>query len=79
LWEFYRYEDGTQPKKKPRILCLGGSYVAIYLTKALCEAARRGEIDFTVVDVKNFQCFHGLIPEMLTGEGVRGLWIYRNT
>jgi NADH dehydrogenase len=29
---------------------------------------RRGEVRVTVVDHDNFQCFHGLVPEMLTGK-----------
>lgn len=52
----------------PHIVCLGGGYVAIYLTRALRSAVRRGQVRLTVIDRENFQCFHGLIPEMLTGK-----------
>lgn len=52
---------------KPRIVCVGGGYVAIFLVKALRRAVRRGEVDLTVVSRDNFQCFHGFVGEMLTG------------
>jgi NADH:ubiquinone reductase (H+-translocating) len=52
----------------PHVVCLGGGYVAIYLAKALRRHVRAGRVRLTVVDLENFQCFHGLIPEMLTGK-----------
>jgi NADH:ubiquinone reductase (H+-translocating) len=52
----------------PHILCLGGGYVAIYLAKALRRHIRAGRVRLTVVDQDNFQCFHGLIPDMITGK-----------
>lgn len=51
----------------PHVLCLGGGYVAIYLARALRGRIRAGEVRLTVVSNENFQCFHGLVPEMLTG------------
>ncbi|MEK0431663.1 MAG: hypothetical protein RL139_1467 [Gemmatimonadota bacterium] len=51
----------------PHVLCLGGGYVAIYLAKALRARIRAGQVRLTVVSNENFQCFHGLVPEMLTG------------
>jgi NADH dehydrogenase len=51
----------------PHVLCLGGGYVAIYLARALKARIRAGQVRLTVVSNENFQCFHGLVPEMLTG------------
>lgn len=52
----------------PHVLCLGGGYTAIYLAKRLRRHVRAGRVRLTVVDADNFQCFHGLIPDMLTGK-----------
>lgn len=52
----------------PEILCLGGGYVATYLCRALRGAIRRGELTLTIVDRYNYHTFHGLVPEMLTGQ-----------
>lgn len=51
----------------PHVLCLGGGYVAINLARALKSRIRTGQVRLTVVSNENFQCFHGLVPEMLTG------------
>ena len=57
-----------QPSRPiPHVLCLGGGYVAIYLARALRARIRAGQVRLTVVSNENFQCFHGLVPEMLTG------------
>jgi NADH dehydrogenase len=52
----------------PHVLCLGGGYTGIYLARQLRSAVRAGRVRLTVVDVDNFQCFHGLIPDMITGK-----------
>ncbi|MFM8302213.1 MAG: FAD-dependent oxidoreductase [Gemmatimonadota bacterium] len=51
----------------PHVLCLGGGYVAINLARALRSRLRAGRVRLTVVSNENFHCFHGLVPEMLTG------------
>jgi NADH dehydrogenase len=51
-----------------RVVCLGGGYGAIYLTKAVRGAITRGEIELTVLDQRNFHTFHGLVPEFLVGK-----------
>lgn len=56
------------PDSVPHVLCLGGGYTAIYLAKRLRSAVRSGRVRLTVVDVDNFQCFHGLVPDMITGK-----------
>lgn len=52
---------------KPRLLVLGGGYVAIHLTRRLGTAIRAGRIDCTVVTGENYHAYHGFIGEMLTG------------
>jgi NADH dehydrogenase len=52
----------------PHILALGGGYAAISLYKKLARQIRRGKIRLTVIDRNNFNCYHGLVPEMLTGK-----------
>ena len=54
--------------RAPRILVLGGGYVAIWLARKLRGAVRRGEVELTVVDQHNYHTFHGLVPEMLVGK-----------
>jgi len=53
--------------RPPRILILGGGYVAITLTRELRPLVRRGAVDVTVVSRDNFHVFHGFIGEMVTG------------
>ncbi len=57
----------TASPSVPHVLCLGGGYVAINLARALRSRLRAGRVRLTVVSNENFQCFHGLVPEMLTG------------
>jgi len=51
-----------------RVVCLGGGFSAIYLSRVLRPAIRRGEVELTVVSRENFHTFHGFIAEMLTGK-----------
>lgn len=55
-------------KKPTRVLVLGGGYVAIWFTKQIRSAVKRGELELTVVDRNNYHTFHGLVPEMLVGK-----------
>jgi NADH:ubiquinone reductase (H+-translocating) len=57
--------DGRAGPTPPRVVCLGGGYVALFLVKALRRAVRRGEVDLTIVSRNNFHTFHGFVPEML--------------
>lgn len=59
--------ESSKLSSVPHILCLGGGYVAIHLIKSLRSWIRQGRVRVTVVDQDNFQCFHGLIPDMITG------------
>jgi NADH dehydrogenase len=51
----------------PKILILGGGYVAITAARGLRKAIERGEVDVTVVSAENYHVFHGFVGEMLTG------------
>lgn len=53
-------------KEPIRVLCLGGGWVAIYLSRALRAAGRKGQVKLTVVSRDNYSTVHGLIAEMLT-------------
>lgn len=50
-----------------RVLCLGGGYVALFLSRALRGEIRRGRIALTIVSRDNFHTFHGFVAEMLVG------------
>jgi NADH dehydrogenase len=51
----------------PRVVVLGGGYVAINVCKALRRPVAERRIDLTVVSGENYQCFHGFVGEMVTG------------
>ena len=53
-------------KEPLRVLCLGGGWVAIYLSRALRAAGRQGQVKLTVLSRDNYSTVHGLIAEMLT-------------
>ena len=57
---------------RPRVLVLGGGYVAVTLTRGLRRAIERGEVDVTVVSRDNFHVFHGFVGEMVTGRVAPG-------
>ncbi|MEX2193961.1 MAG: FAD-dependent oxidoreductase [Thermoleophilaceae bacterium] len=51
----------------PRVLVLGGGYVAMYLARGAKKAINAGELECTVVNRSNFQAFHGFAGEMVSG------------
>ncbi|MCC6163640.1 MAG: FAD-dependent oxidoreductase [Acidobacteria bacterium] len=51
-----------------QVLCLGGGYCALGLSRRLRRAVRRGDVALTIVDANNFHTFHGLVAEMLAGK-----------
>ena len=57
---------------RPRVLVLGGGYVAMTLTRGLRRAIERGRVDATVVSRENFHVFHGFVGEMVTGRVAPG-------
>ena len=53
--------------KPPRVLVLGGGYVAKGFVRSAAPAIRRGLVDVTVIDQDNYQFFHGLVAELIVG------------
>jgi NADH dehydrogenase len=61
-------DSRTIPPDVPHILALGGGYATIFLFKKLAGLVRAKKLRMTVIDRNNFNCFHGLVPEMLVGK-----------
>ena len=40
----------------------------MFLYKKLAGMARRKQIRLTIVDKNNYNCFHGMVPEMIAGK-----------
>ena len=51
-------------KQPTRVVCLGGGWVAIYLARKLRRAAKKGEVNLTVISRDNYSTVHGLIAEV---------------
>ncbi|MEJ6479849.1 FAD-dependent oxidoreductase [Nostoc punctiforme UO1] len=51
-----------------RVVCLGGGYVAMWLTKALRNAIIYKKVEMIVISRDNYHTYHGFIAEMLTGK-----------
>lgn len=52
---------------KPHVLIIGGGYVGLYTAWGLTRAARRGEIDVTVVEPSQYMTYKPLLPEVAGG------------
>ena len=61
-------DSGKTDDQIPHVLVLGGGFAAILLYKKLAGAIRRHQLRLTIIDRDNFNCFHGLVPEVLTGK-----------
>ena len=59
--------DDNGHNRAPKVVCLGGGYVALYVARALKQAVRRGEVKLTVISRDNFHTYHGFVAEMLSG------------
>lgn len=57
----------ASPGRPPKVVCIGGGYLALFLVKALRRAVRRGEVELVIVSRTNFHAFHGFVGEMLAG------------
>lgn len=51
----------------PRVVVLGGGYMAIKVCQALRKPIARRELDVTVVANATYQTWHGFVGEMITG------------
>jgi NADH dehydrogenase len=51
----------------PRVVVVGGGFGGLEVCRRLARAARRGEIELTLIDKENFFQFNPLLPEVATG------------
>ena len=58
---------GTQGDPPPRVVILGGGYGGVYTALGLQKAARRGEIDLSLVSRDNFFLFQPMLAEVVSG------------
>ena len=58
---------GTQADPPPRVVILGGGYGGVYTALGLQKAARRGEIDLSLVSRDNFFLFQPMLAEVVSG------------
>ncbi len=58
----------TAPNQGPHVVALGGGFAVIFLYKKLARLIRQQKLRLTVIDRNNFNCFHGLVPEVLAGK-----------
>ena len=56
--------DGQGP---PRVIILGGGYGGVYTSLALQNAARRGEVELTLVSRDNYFLFQPMLAEVVSG------------
>ena len=61
-------DTGITQDRIPHVVSLGGGFASILLYRKLAGAIRRKQVRLTVIDRNNFVCFHGLVPELLTGK-----------
>lgn len=52
----------------PHIVALGGGFGSMFFYKKIAGMARRKEIRLTVIDKNNYNCFHGMVPEVIAGK-----------
>jgi NADH dehydrogenase len=52
----------------PHVVTLGGGFAIISLYKKLARSIRQGKLRLTIIDRNNFNCFHGIVPEVLAGK-----------
>ena len=57
-------EEGRSP---PRVVVLGGGYGGVYACLALEKAARRGQIELSLVSRDNFFLFQPMLAEVVSG------------
>ena len=59
--------DGIETRRPPRVVILGGGYGGVYTALALQKAARRGQIELSLVSRDNFFLFQPMLAEVVSG------------
>ena len=59
--------QGSGGEGPPRVVILGGGYGGVYAALALTKAARRGQIELSVVSRDNFFLFQPMLAEVVSG------------
>ena len=61
--------EGTKTghRQPPRVVILGGGYGGVYTALGLQKAARRGQIELTLISRDNFFLFQPLLAEVVSG------------
>ena len=57
----------TNDGKVPRVVVLGGGYGGLYAALELQKAAKRGEVELTLISWDNFFLFQPLLAEVISG------------
>ena len=63
----HRTTSSKQLSEPPRVVILGGGYGGVYTALGLRKAARRGEIDLSIISRDNFFLFYPMLAEVLSG------------
>ena len=56
-----------QVQAAPRVVILGGGYGGIYTAMELQKAARRGQIELSIVSRDNYSLFQPMLSEVVSG------------
>ena len=59
--------QGPGSEGPPRVVILGGGYGGVYVALALKKAARRGQIELSIVSRDNFFLFQPMLAEVVSG------------
>ena len=59
--------DRFETRHPPRVVILGGGYGGVYTTLALQRAARRGQVELSLISRDNFFLFQPILAEVVSG------------
>ena len=59
--------ERSKSRQKPRVVIVGGGYGGVYAGLRLERAARRGEIELSLVSLDNFFLFQPMLAEVVSG------------
>ena len=64
---FKRRSNATSEDNVPRVVILGGGYGGVYAALELQKAAKRGEIELSLISWDNFFLFQPFLAEVISG------------